>query len=146
MSCEVCGSQKNVFPDHYEEHVEPPRVIDICKSCHTRENLQGKKYRKRGYVSNTLFGPIYKVLIHITNHKGKYRQYSFTLPKKVAEKLNDVEVSLITAGQVMLIVPKNRTGVLTEILPILPELSTAGKVTPVHSPLMIPDIAPDKVK
>lgn len=45
LSCEICGSQKSVFPDHYEEHIDPPREINICRSCHT--GIHTKHTRKR---------------------------------------------------------------------------------------------------
>lgn len=37
MRCDLCGSTKDVLlVNHYEERLNPPRVVNTCGSCHTR--------------------------------------------------------------------------------------------------------------
>ncbi len=48
MVCEFCGSTKNVFLYHFEEHLKDnPREITVCKSCHTRLHHKGIKLGTR---------------------------------------------------------------------------------------------------
>lgn len=35
MKCDLCKRERNNgYKDHYEEHIKPPRTLNICKSCH----------------------------------------------------------------------------------------------------------------
>ena len=58
MKCELCGSSKNLYINHFEQHLDKPRVITICKSCHAaihnlplRERLEKKIERLKRLLS-----------------------------------------------------------------------------------------------
>ena len=36
VECGVCGKVKEGYAEHREEHVSPPRVLDICRGCHRK--------------------------------------------------------------------------------------------------------------
>lgn len=42
--CEFCGGTENVFLNHYEYHVEPPRRINICRNCHLKLHIPNQMW------------------------------------------------------------------------------------------------------
>ena len=39
VRCEFCGCRLKVLVDHWEEHVDPARCINVCRGCHSRLHL-----------------------------------------------------------------------------------------------------------
>lgn len=50
--CELCTTNEAVFLVHFEEHVNPPREIDTCRSCHVglHSKLANHKHGPIGIV------------------------------------------------------------------------------------------------
>lgn len=44
IKCELCGGTENVFLNHYEYHIEPPRQLNICRDCHLKLHASNQKW------------------------------------------------------------------------------------------------------
>jgi len=51
IKCDLCGSDDHVLGNHYEEHMNPPRTLNICLTCHSA--LPDHSGPKRGLRSET---------------------------------------------------------------------------------------------
>lgn len=51
IKCELCGSTESLFVNHNETHISPPRVLTICRSCHSRLKAHSKVGSNRGGIS-----------------------------------------------------------------------------------------------
>jgi len=54
--CEVCEENFAHFLGHYEEHVDPPRELDVCNGCHIRIHRLGKKSLGSGRKNIWVYG------------------------------------------------------------------------------------------
>ncbi len=156
MSCEVCGTTENLFPNHFEEHITPHRDMDICRSCHT--SIHTKHTRKRS-------GPQPRNIRKLQTLGGSR---AMTLPMKWVktmeslkeEKLTDVHVihSYPLTNHVLLVAPEERVEEYKEILhawdiwnTLSPKkkeaiIMTTGQVAPAYSSPCLPvDATPEKV-
>lgn len=115
MSCETCGSTEQVFLNHLENHLTPPRKIDICRACHT--GLHVKNYRRRSgkHPSN---------MRAVNSRKqGKYTYYQIAPPKGWVEKYcPTLEVTTILIDNCIIGIPGDRDDLLYSILPALPKV------------------------
>lgn len=66
IECELCGGTENLYVDHYEEHIEPPRRLTICKSCHQAiHNKCGHTKTQNNLIHARLPTPMLKMMNEI---------------------------------------------------------------------------------
>lgn len=113
MSCEFCNSTEKLYLNHFEEHVNPPRKIDICKSCHTKIHWE---HEDRMPQNSVIVDGIVIMKRRISESKisEKYKQYRITLPKKFVEYHQTDTFYVVQVSSVIFLVPN-----LTTLFPIL---------------------------
>lgn len=62
--CEICREKPADFINHYEEHLDPPRSVNVCRGCHSSipaHHQPGNPIAYAVYKYNIIDG-IFKVL------------------------------------------------------------------------------------
>jgi len=109
-----------VLPNHYEEHIDPPRKINICRSCHTPIHTRLGKKRSGKYPRN-----IRKV--NARKQPGKKTRYHIVLPKQwVEQHCPNLELYRIIVGNTVIGVPSDREDLLRDVVSLLPRLMDIG--------------------
>ncbi len=147
MSCEVCGVTESLFPDHFEDHVTPPREMDICRPCHVTIHTSIGKKRSGKY-------PRHIRKVNALKQSGKQTHYNIVLPKQwVEQNCPNLELYHIIVGNIIIGVPSNREDLLRKVVSLLPRLmdvanflNTTGQVASAYSsPCLAVDATPEKV-
>ena len=72
--CEFCGGEADFF-GHFEQHLSPPRKVDVCKACHMR--VHAGLFRKRYFLHQGVVVPV--------EERGEFVQFGVSLPVAVVD-------------------------------------------------------------
>jgi len=116
LTCDICGSQTNTFLNHYEEHIDPPRKINICRSCHIVVHTS---------IGRTRSGKYHPQIRKINSLKqlGIPTHYTISPPSQwIKQYCPNLELYVITVGNIIIGVPSDREDLLRNIVSLLPQL------------------------
>ena len=65
MLCEICKKREANLLNHYEEHIIPPRIVNICFACHNRIHRNHKEVFFALFERESISGLDIRKLMHI---------------------------------------------------------------------------------
>ncbi len=105
-----------MLPGHYEEHIDPPRKMNICRSCHTPIHISIGNRRSGKY-------PRHIRKINALKQSGRPTHYTIVPPNRWVEQYcPNLELYSITVGNIIIGIPSNKGDLLRDVVSLLPQL------------------------